>query len=54
MWWDTPIEIQLQVLRNYHRERERITKESHAEFKAKREQLRDVIAMNMPLFAFYR
>lgn len=42
-WWDTTIEIQIQVLRNYHRERERITKESHSEFKARREQLREVL-----------
>ena len=54
MWWDTTIEIQIQVLRNYHRERERITKESHSEFKARREELRDVIATAKPLFGFYR
>mmetsp|Transcript_14851 Transcript_14851/g.40643 ORF Transcript_14851/g.40643 Transcript_14851/m.40643 type:complete len:497 (+) Transcript_14851:51-1541(+) len=53
-WWDTTIEIQIQVLRNYHRERERITKESHSEFKARREGLRDVIAQGIPLFGFYR
>mmetsp|Transcript_34444 Transcript_34444/g.108031 ORF Transcript_34444/g.108031 Transcript_34444/m.108031 type:complete len:163 (-) Transcript_34444:54-542(-) len=54
MWWDTTIEIQIQVLRNYHRERERITKESHSEFKARREELRDLIATAKPLFGFYR
>lgn len=43
-----------QVLRNYHRERERITKESHSEFKARREQLREIIATSKPLFRFYR
>ena len=53
-WWDTTIEIQIQVLRNYHRERERITKESHSEFKARREQLREIIATSKPLFRFYR
>lgn len=46
-WWDTTIEIQIQVLRNYHRERERITKESHSEFKARREQIREMIATSM-------
>jgi len=53
-WWDTTIEIQIQVLRNYHRERERITKESHSEFKARRDELRDLIAHAKPLFRFYR
>jgi len=46
-WWDTTIEIQIQVLRNYHRERERITKESHSEFKARREQIREMIATSV-------
>lgn len=54
LWWGTTIEIQIQVLRNYHRERERITKESHSEFKAKREEVRDMIAGAQPLFRFYR
>lgn len=53
-WWDQTFEIQVQPLRNYFRERERLTQESHAGFKARREELRDRIARAMPLFSFYR
>ena len=53
-WWDTMIEIQIQPLANYHREREALTAESHAGFKARREALRNQIAGRMPLFGFYR
>lgn len=53
-WWDTMIEIQVQPLANYHREREALTAESHSGFKARREALRNEIAARMPLFGFYR
>lgn len=53
-WWDKTIEIQIQPLRNYLSEREHLTRESHAGFKARREDLRDAIARSMPLFGFYR
>jgi hypothetical protein len=53
-WWDTMIEVQVQPLSNYHQEREFLTRESHAGFKAHREALRNQIADTVPLFAFYR
>lgn len=53
-WWDTMIEVQVQPLGNYLQERERLTKESHAGFKARRESLRNQIAATIPLFGFYR
>ncbi len=53
-WWDTMIEVQVQPLSNYHQEREFLTRESHAGFKAHRESLRNQIADTVPLFAFYR
>lgn len=53
-WWDCTFEIQVQPVRNYLRERERLTRESHAGFKARREELRDAIAREIPLFGFYR
>ncbi|MBI3926930.1 MAG: hypothetical protein HY319_15445 [Armatimonadetes bacterium] len=53
-WWDTTFEIQVQSLRNYFQERERLTRESHAGFKARREQLRNQVAQVLPLFGFYR
>ena len=53
-WWDTMIEVQVQPLGNYLQERERLTRESHAGFKAKREALRNQIASSIPLFGFYR
>lgn len=53
-WWGTTIEIQVQPLRNFYRERERLTRESHAEFKFRREALRNQIAQAVPLFRFYR
>jgi hypothetical protein len=53
-WWETMVEIQVQPLANFHREREALTSESHAGFKARREQLRNQIAGRMPLFGFYR
>jgi hypothetical protein len=53
-WSGGTFEIQVQPLRNYLRERERITRESHAGFKARRESLRDEVAAAVPLFGFYR
>jgi hypothetical protein len=53
-WWDTMIEVQVQPLANFHREREALTAESHAGFKARREALRNRIADRLPLFRFYR
>lgn len=41
-------------LRNHLRERDRLTSESHAGFKARRETLRDEIVREVPLFGFYR
>jgi hypothetical protein len=53
-WGGTMIEIQVQPMTNYHRERERLTRESHAGFKARREAVRNTIADSQPLFGFYR
>jgi hypothetical protein len=53
-WWGGTFEIQVQPLRNYLRERERLTRESHSGFKARRESLRDEVAQAVPLFGFYR
>jgi Region found in RelA / SpoT proteins len=53
-WRGQLFEIQVQPLANYLRERERLTRESHASFKARREALRDEIARAVPLFGFYR
>jgi hypothetical protein len=53
-WWDTMIEVQVQPLANFHREREALTAESHSGFKARRDALRNQIADRLPLFGFYR
>jgi len=53
-WRGQLFEIQVQALANYLRERERLTRESHFGFKARREGLRDEIAQAVPLFGFYR
>jgi len=53
-WCDKTIEIQLQTLPNFLREREILTKESHLGFKAKRDRLRKKIAHKIPLFKFYQ
>lgn len=53
-WNDKPFEIQVQPLRNFLRERELLTKESHTSFKAKRERVREEVARQIPLFRFYR
>jgi hypothetical protein len=53
-WWDTMIEVQVQPLGNYLQERERLTRESHAGFKSRREDIRNQVAAALPLFGFYR
>lgn len=53
-WRGQIFEIQVQALGNYLRERERLTRESHSGFKARREALRDEVARAVPLFGFYR
>ncbi len=53
-WSGVALEIQIQPLRNFYRERERLSQESHSEFKSRRESLRDRIAVQEPLFGFYR
>jgi hypothetical protein len=53
-WGGRPFEVQIQTLRNYLRERERLTQESHASFKATREDVRNRIAEQLPLFGFFR
>lgn len=53
-WGDKTFEIQVQPLRNFLRERELLTRESHTSFKAKRERVREQVAQQIPLFHFYR
>lgn len=53
-WWDETFEVQVQPLRNYLRERERLSQESHASFKTRREDLRTEVARRIPLYGFYR
>lgn len=53
-WAEKTFEIQVQPLQNFLHERERLTKESHAGFKATRERVRDEVAERVPLFGFYR
>jgi hypothetical protein len=53
-WGGRTFEVQVQPLTNFLHERERLTRESHASFKATRERVRDEIAARMPLFGFYR
>ena len=52
-WWDKVFEIQVQPLEVYLREQEYLTGESHAGFKARREELRQEVASKIPLFGFY-
>lgn len=52
-WADKTFEIQLQPLGNFLHERETLTRESHAGFKARREELRDQVARQFPLFGYY-
>ena len=53
-WWDETFEVQVQPLRNYLKERERLSRESHASFKNRREELRNEVARRIPLYGFYR
>jgi len=53
-WSGRTFEIQIQPLRNYLKEQEYLTKESHAGFKVRREAVRDDVAARVPLFGFYR
>lgn len=48
------VEIQIQPLDNHVRELQRLTEVSHTAFKARREQVRDEVARNIPLFGYYR
>lgn len=52
-WSNKTFEIQIQPLRNFLRERELLTKESHTSFKANRERARERVAERLPLFKFY-
>ncbi len=53
-WADKTFEIQIQSLPNFIREQEYLTQESHTSFRAKREQVRQQISQQIPLFGFYR
>lgn len=53
-WSGHMFEIQVQPLKNYLSERERLTHESHSGFKMRREELRNQVALSIPLFGFYR
>ena len=53
-WNAKTFELQIQPLRNFLHERERLTGESHVSFKAQREQVRQQVAEQLPLFRFYR
>jgi hypothetical protein len=53
-WNRKTFELQIRPLRNFLHERERLTHESHVSFKAQREQVRQQVAEQMPLFRFYR
>jgi hypothetical protein len=52
-WWRRTFEVQVQSLGNYVLEREYLTRESHAAFKAQREAVRQQVCTTDPLFAFY-
>jgi ppGpp synthetase/RelA/SpoT-type nucleotidyltranferase len=54
LWNGRLFEIQVQSLGNFWREREHLTRESHAGFKSRREQVREQIAEYVPLFRFYQ
>jgi hypothetical protein len=53
-WGGRMFEIQVQPLRNFWREREHLTRESHAGFKSRREQIRQQVSAQIPLFGFYQ
>lgn len=52
-WSEQTFEIQIQPLASFYLERERFTRESHQGFKARREQLRERVAHELPIFGFY-
>lgn len=53
-WWDQTFELQIQPLPNYYREQEKFTRESHRSFKLSREQFREDVARQVPLYGFLR
>ncbi|MBA3945807.1 MAG: hypothetical protein H0X37_14710 [Herpetosiphonaceae bacterium] len=53
-WRGKTFEIQIQPLHNFLNEREQLTSESHLSFKARREQVRQHVAEQLPLFRFYQ
>ncbi len=53
-WWDETFEVQVQPLRNYLKERERLSRQSHASFRNRREELRTEVSRRIPLYGFYR
>lgn len=52
-WWSKTFEIQVQTMNTFLREQERLTSESHAAFKERREKVRLQVAAQIPLFGFY-
>jgi len=54
MWSGKIFEVQVQPLGNFWREREHLTRESHAGFKSRREEIRQQVAERIPLFRFYQ
>jgi hypothetical protein len=54
MWSGKMFEVQVQPLGNFWREREHLTRESHAGFKSRREEIRQQVAERIPLFRFYQ
>lgn len=48
------LEVQIQPLDNHVQELQRLTEQSHDAFKARRENLRDEVARNVPLFGYYQ
>lgn len=53
-WEDSLIEIQVQPLVNYYLELDHMSGPSHRSFKTKRDELRDEVARQIPLYSFYR
>jgi ppGpp synthetase/RelA/SpoT-type nucleotidyltranferase len=54
IWSGKMFEVQVQPLGNFWREREHLTRESHAGFKSRREEIRQQVAEQIPLFRFYQ
>ena len=53
-WSDKTFEIQIQPLKQFFNEREYLTSQSHEGFKARREELRNRIVAEIPLYGFCR